>query len=644
MIRAFLVLVMLSFTYPLQVVESDSASNISWSPDGEWIAYIHEEIGDTLFVMDPDGSNVTGVSRCGWAEWMPDGKTIACVYGNDSGGSAIRFVNADGSNPRTVFSDAKGIFAPSWSPDGRYFVYEHYDTAEDDQIWIADIGEKTSTPLTSGPGRSSAPAWSPDGTQIAYRFQEPNAYVDQIRLVDPDGENDMLLTSKRLLGHPVWSPDSETIAFSSQTVLYMIDRNGIEVTGLYAIISSEHQYDWSPASDRIAYGYKNEVRTIAIDGRVTETFATFSEDIDVEWVDWSPGGKAIGVGTYRIAEPSIWEIYLVDNEGAEPVKISHETRDERGPKWSPDGSRMLFSSAREYNETVCLTNPYGRQKRCVASFVSIGSREAPAWSPDSRHLVIAASEEYDVYGWQDVYRIDVNGGEPVNLTPTDQTEQHPSFSPDGTRIVFQRDSEIWTMDADGSNQTQLTNEESRTQLPQWSPDGKRIAYCVEEILAEGSPGNPNDAIWIMDADGGRKTQLTGYSIDNDYHSTYDYDWSPDNSQIVYSGLSPCSFPLSGTPPPVCMRSILFEVEVEGGRVARLVDEADSYQPAWSPDGTRIAYVLRHSEETGVYVLDLRTNETHRIATEGSAPQWSADGTRIAVRGDGVWVLEADAGE
>ena len=126
----------------------------------------------------------------------------------------------------------------------------------------------------------------------------------------------------------------------------------------------------------------------------------------------------------------------------------------------------------------------------------------------------------------EIYVMDADGLNQVNLTNTGGGEFAPAWSPDGSKIAFysSRDGisgEIYVMDADGLNQVNLTNNAAGDSSPSWSPDGSKIAF--------GSFRDGNSEIYVMDADGLNPMNLTNNARDDGGP-----DWSPDGSKIVFS--------------------------------------------------------------------------------------------------------------
>ena len=216
-------------------------------------------------------------------------------------------------------------------------------------------------------------------------------------------------------------------------------------------------------------------------------------------------------------------------------------------------------------------------------------------------------------GWSfDLWVMDADGGNPVNLTNDLEYNRQPTWSPDGQRIAFARslsfldsDWDIWVIDADGGNLVQLTQGPSQDRDPAWSPDGQRIAY-----------GSDRD-IWVMDADGSNPVNLaTDFSID------FGPAWSPDGQRIAYASL-----------PDSLSRADIWIMDANGDNPINLTTSSESeLAPSWSPDGQRIAYVCQLGEEDRQICL-MNADGTDQVPlTNGfrsvGDPVWTPDGSRI----------------
>jgi Tol biopolymer transport system component len=117
---------------------------------------------------------------------------------------------------------------------------------------------------------------------------------------------------------------------------------------------------------------------------------------------------------------------------------------------------------------------------------------------------------------------------PLRLTPkriTNVIDSYPMSSPDGSKIVFESNrtgsAEIYTMDVDGKNLVQLTHNKASNHSPVWSPDGSKIVFA--------SDGEQQWEIYIMNADGSNLKRLTNQAGDDGHPH-----WSPDGKRIVFN--------------------------------------------------------------------------------------------------------------
>ena len=138
---------------------------------------------------------------------------------------------------------------------------------------------------------------------------------------------------------------------------------------------------------------------------------------------------------------------------------------EFGPRWSPDGSKILFISDRTGNNEIFVMNPDGSDITQITQ--SEGNKNWAEWSPDGRR--IAYSYEGDIY----LINADGDPESVVRLTSDGKKNRAPSWSPDGRRIVFssQRSGnwDLWVVNTDGSGLTQLTDDEFVDLYPNWGP-------------------------------------------------------------------------------------------------------------------------------------------------------------------------------
>jgi Tol biopolymer transport system component len=237
--------------------------------------------------------------------------------------------------------------------------------------------------------------------------------------------------------------------------------------------------------------------------QLTESFA-----LD-DWAAWSPDTFKILFMSDRIPDTTItarFQIYVMNADGSNVGQLTFPdpARDSTGhlidttssfqPAWSPDGTKIVFGSTRDTNFQIYVMDPNGTN---VVRLTHTSANDGqPAWSPDGTKIAFATTRD----GNDEIYVMNADGSNPVNLTHNSGSDLRPQWSPDGTRIAFQSSREtdyaVWVMNADGSNPVRLTEPAPSSGAPDWSPDGTRIAY------------EQNGDIWIMNVDGTGKTRIT----------------------------------------------------------------------------------------------------------------------------------------
>ncbi len=291
---------------------------------------------------------------------------------------------------------------------------------------------------------------------------------------------------------------------------------------------------------------RNEQMTAAYKTRVVLALAVVAAVVMLAGI--RPAGAAFPGSNGKIAfqsnrDVASGEIYTITPGGtAKRITVSNGSSD---PAYSPDGSRIAFVSGKAggtYQIFVMNADGGGRRQVTLDS-VSPSPKQRPTWSPDGSRIAFVANS-FNVDGQTDleIWSINSDGSGLRQLTNDSLPDDYPAWSPDGTRIAFVRQGDIFVMNSNGTGETNVTPNSAPTCTsncyqgadgdPAWSPDGTKIAY----VHGYGPPSNPYAGgglpnIWTMDPDGNNKTNLSNTSTRSDSEPA----WSPDGTKIAMVG-------------------------------------------------------------------------------------------------------------
>ena len=246
--------------------------------------------------------------------------------------------------------------------------------------------------------------------------------------------------------------------------------------------------------------------------------------------------------------------------------------------------------------------------------------EYPAFSPDARRIAFNSNRGLS----PELYVMDSDGNNVIRLTHDSFPKSRPSWSPDGKRIAFSSfrldvgNSEIYAMDADGANEKNLSQHEMQDVVPSWSPDGSQIAFVSAHNLGAFDARH----IFVMNTDGmGRRNLTDGTDLTDSFSPT----WSPDGSKIAFSSRF------------IFVGYDIYVMTAEGKKLERLTEEGNSSMPAFSPDGRKIAFVSTRDGDKNIYLMDTSGRNVVKLTrsppgTDNVSPSWPTGALAVAPSG------------
>ncbi|MBV7327238.1 hypothetical protein KFU94_03080 [Chloroflexi bacterium TSY] len=214
------------------------------------------------------------------------------------------------------------------------------------------------------------------------------------------------------------------------------------------------------------------------------------------------------------------DIVVADQNASNGINITKDSRaNDLLPAWSPDGEKIAFVSDRDGNSEIYTMNPDGSEIVRLTS--DPASDWTPTWLPDGRIGFISDRDDF----YYDIYVMNSDGSNVIRLTATLSEEMAPVWSPNGSKIAFLSDrdgnSEIYVMNADGTDAQNLTSHAASDYEPEWSPDGTQLLFTSDR--------NGQADIFVMNADGSNVTPVAQSPADDLAGS-----WSPDGKQIIFT--------------------------------------------------------------------------------------------------------------
>ena len=593
--------------------ESNSLAG-PYSPDSSRIVYTGFGLtNSTIATINSDGSGQTVLASIegsdeGFPDWSPDGRRIAFTSRRD-GNNEIYVMNADGTNPIRLTNQPGDDFAPSWSPDGTRIVFV---SDRDPHAGFYDL-------YTMPVPEPQAPWPAGQGGQVNAAPPEGGTGSSGIQRLTRDTAMEY---------SPDWSPDGKKIVFRSDQDgpgdIYVIDVDPLTGTGGTDLknLTNHPAEDWAPT--------------------------------------WSPDGKLIAFQTNRDGN---WEIYLMTADGWGPVNLTNDPADDQLPYWGQSLASALAAASDPPIPARMLVEPGALMGPGPSGF---------NWSPNGAVLAYVEPQDGRDVLW--AYNA-ATGDKRVLLDPGDNPDQidlsSAQWSPQGDLLLLSGGTALWLLDAETGELKSLAEGRAGITSLTFSPDGTRIAFVQD-----------NDLYTIGVSDG-KIVRLTTDGSETVFNGTLDwvyneelatrsaqpaYAWSPDSKWLIHlrldeaevqnhpvtdyrpvpPTLSYTRYPVAGSPNP---KASLHVIALDTGQSTpvALPDDTEYIMPffAWFPDSQEAVYVTENRAHS---VLELKawnpTAGAGRTLIQETDPSWVNENSYAAplFLGDGsqfLWLSERD---
>lgn len=200
---------------------------------------------------------------------------------------------------------------------------------------------------------------------------------------------------------------------------------------------------------------------------------------------WSPNGSKIAFTSNKAGNLDIW---VVDPDGSNPVQLTTDPADEEEPTWSPDGSRIVYIKDERGLDVIRTMNSDGTNLQRIPNV--LGRLSHASFSPDGNHLVFSAA----VNTAFNLMTIDADGENLDRLTTEpDVRDVDPEWGPGGIVFMSNRGgtNNLWRIQPDGSGLEMIPNT-THGGRPTWAPDGNSIAF------SRGDPNGATSNIYAVD--------------------------------------------------------------------------------------------------------------------------------------------------
>jgi Tol biopolymer transport system component len=486
-----------------------------WSPDGAQISFMFrqsENWGTHIVPALGGAPRRFPVPRAHELTWSPDGERIAYFIETETE-TGIFVGSIDGVDARRVI-EAVAPCCLSWSPDGKRLafalgnsLYLYNLNVGPSSLWVVDVESGESVRVTDDSHQNLSPVWTLDGKSLLF-------------VSDRGGGRDIYRISVDSTGRPVGDPERLTAGLDVFTISSSADGRLLSYSA-----ATSRQNIWSLPIPRKGPVSVQEARPVTSGNRRSEAVAVspdgkwlafdLNQNGDVSifkmpvegsppvqvtegpkdfYPTWSPDGREI---LFHAIRNDNRDIFVVSADGGAVRQLTSHAAHEFYPHWSPDGKRVVFHSTRGgannevwLNEEIyVMSKDRGELSGEVPEQLTFDQGGyAPRWSPDGRLIA------YESKKWSGVWVTAPGGGEPRRLTTIGHRAM---WSKDSQTLYFRGDPfddrfAIWSVSLSGGEPERLVLFDDPIRQPvfqDWSTDGETFYFTLTEFEAD---------VWVME--------------------------------------------------------------------------------------------------------------------------------------------------
>jgi Tol biopolymer transport system component/DNA-binding winged helix-turn-helix (wHTH) protein len=411
-----------------------------------------------------------------WSSFSPDGQQVSFAWDRGLGSrrSELFIQSVGGSGPplqltHTTAPAVLGSWLTAWTPDGKWITYVRYDPKPAQKpieivLTPTPVGGPEVVLLRTYPADCGL-SWSPDGKYLVFSDRDLPQEPYALFLLQRDTLERRRLTSPPAGtvggdGFAVFSHDGKKVAFvrdlggMRQLAVLTMPSGNIQIlpSGPGRIFSS---LAWAPEDADIIYasevGGSSRLWRIAVGGGKPRPLG-IGEDGWAPTVSKEGHRLAYGKGS---SDSNIWRIHFGKDSLETRAPLIASSRQDLEPQFSPDESKIAFTSDRSGSAEIWMSDGDGNNPRQITQ-IEDSSTSWPRWSPDGKQIAFDSR----VRGKSGVYLVGLQGAKPRFVTDDGVGAKWPNWSADGNWIYYQShrsgEMQIWKVPAQGGQAIQVT--------------------------------------------------------------------------------------------------------------------------------------------------------------------------------------------